>query len=334
MDFNDLNDLVEKFNNGDLDVKMYFNDYNTFFNLLKKRDLMQEIDPHNATDGVEWQNEYFIWLYHNNKEAFYKWIPTVLDDVIFKDGIFYLEINNRSDLSKVFCKNDRNGLSRDTIESILDGENDWEPMWDTTENVYRDVIEELDESNLIRLKEYIVLNLEGEQIEPETELLEEIAEEQGHSGYVIVTADNVNKVLNSEETMSFLLKNNLSDLKSELYSIHSGAYNSAYEDEIYKSIFNELGTYFIGDGEFITRPHTYKKNTEVQNFIIPIANFESNILDYLINNKGYNNGTLEYWGSYLNLLEDDFDCLSVHSPDYPDFRQVDKNINLYFKDYI
>jgi len=33
-------------------------------------------------------------------------------------------------------------------------------------------------------------------------------------------------------------------------------------------------------------------------------------------------------------MEDWADCLSVHSPDYPDFREVDKNINEMFRDYI
>ena len=32
----DINDLIERFNNGDLDVEGYFNDYETFFNILKK----------------------------------------------------------------------------------------------------------------------------------------------------------------------------------------------------------------------------------------------------------------------------------------------------------
>ena len=31
-----LDDIVEKFNNNDLDVQKYFNDYETFFNILKK----------------------------------------------------------------------------------------------------------------------------------------------------------------------------------------------------------------------------------------------------------------------------------------------------------
>ena len=330
----DFNDIVEKFNNGDLDVVKYFNDYETFFSVLKKRGLMSEIDPNNATDGEEWQNEYLIWLSHNDKEAFTKWTLSLLNDVVFKDGVYYLDTDDRSDLAKLFCDRGRNDISRDTIESILSGESDWEPYWDTTNDVYKDVVEELNEDNLKRLKEYIVESLEGFLFEPETEILSEIAEEQGNSE-ARITYDNVVKVVNSEETMNYLFENGLEDLKSELYSTHSSAYNNAYENEIWKSVMNELGTYFIGYGEFVTRPHRYKKDTQVQNFIIPIANFESDIVGFLQDGKGYgNSGTLEYWGSYLGMMEDWADCLSVHSPDYPDFQEVNKNINEYFRDYI
>jgi len=331
----DFNDLVEKFNNGDLDVKQYFNDYETFFNILKKRGLMSDIDPNNATDGEEWQNEYLIWLYHNDKEAFTKWVLSLVNDVVYKDGVYYLDVDDRSELSKLFCDRGRNDISRDTIESILSGESDWEPYWDTTDNVYRDVVEELNEDNLKRLNEYIVESLQDIGIEPETDILSEIAEEQGNPEEARITYDNVVKVVNSEETMNYLFENELADLKSELYSIHSNSYNSAYENEIWKSVMNELGTYFVGNGEFVTRPHRYKKDTTVQNFIIPIANFESDIVGFLEDGKGYGNtGTLEYWGSYLGMMEDWADCLSVHSPDYPDFREVDKNINEMFRDYI
>ena len=331
----DFNDLVEKFNNGDLDVKQYFNDYETFFNILKKRGLMSEIDPNNATDGEEWQNEYLIWLYNNDKDAFNKWVLSLVNDVVYKDGVYYLDVDDRSELSKLFCDGGRNDISRDTIESILSGESDWEPYWDTTDNVYRDVVEELNEDNLKRLNEYVVSSLEGIGIEPETEILSEIAEEQGNPEVAYVTLENVAKVINSEETMDYLFKDELSDLKSELYSIHSGAYNNAYESEVWQSVMNELGTYFIGNGEFVTRPHRYKKDTQVQNFVIPIANFESDIVGFLEDGRGYGgSSTLEYWGSYLGMMEDWADCLSVHSPDYPDFREVDKNINEMFRDYI
>ena len=331
----DFNDIVEKFNNGDLDVEKYFNDYETFFSVLKKRGLMSEIDPRNATDSDEWQNEYLIWLSHNDKNAFYKWVLTLLNDVVIKDGVVYLDVDDRSELSKLFCDRGRNDISRDTIENILSGESDWEPYYNTTDNVYRDVIEELNDDNLKRLGEYIISNLDGQSIEPETELLSEIAEEQGNPEQAYITFDNVFKVINSEETMDYLFDNGLEDLKSELYSIHSNSYNSAYENDVWKSIMNELGTHFVGYGEFVSRPHKYKKDTTVQNFIIPIANFESDIVGFLEDGKDYgNSGTLNYWGSYLNMMEDWSDCLSVHSPDYPDFREVDKNINEMFSDYI
>jgi hypothetical protein len=331
----DFNDIVEKFNNGDLDVKQYFNDYETFFSILKKRGLMGEIDPNNATDGEEWQNEYLIWLSHNDKDAFYKWVLSLLNDVVIKDGVVYLDVDDRSELSKLFCDRGRNDISRDTIESILSGESDWEPYYDTTDNVYRDVIEELNDDNLKRLSEYIVEHLEGRGVDPETDVLSEIAEEQGNPEQAYITFDNVAKVINSEETMDYLFDTDLDDLKSELYSIHSNSYNSAYESEVWRSVMNELGTYFVGYGEFVSRPHKYKKDTTVQNFIIPIANFESDVVGFLEDGKGYGNtGTLEYWGSYLGMMDEWADCLSVHAPDYPDSSEVDKNINEMFRDYI
>ncbi len=330
-----IDDIIERFNNNDFDVETYFNDYETFFNMLKKRGRMGDIDPKNAADGGDWQNEYLLWLYDNDKENYYKWIQSLLDDVVIENGKAYLELSDRGDLARLFCKNDRNGLSRDTIEEILNGESSWEPYYDTTDNVYRDVIEELTPENDKALQEYIVNDLKGEQISPETSELELIASEQGHPEYVEVNMENVKRIIDDEETMKELLNNQLGDLKSELYSIHSSSYNSAYEDELYNSIWNELKEYVIGPGEWITKPHPYKKNTEIQYNKIPLTNFETDINDYLYNNKGYgNSGTLEYHGSFIAIMAEDRDCLSVHAPDYPDFRKVDKNINMYFKDYI
>jgi hypothetical protein len=131
-------EIVEMFNNGDLDVPKYFNDYQTFFKVLKKRGLMGEIDPKNADGGENWQNEYLLWLYENDRENYYKWIPTLLNDVVFENGKAYLEIHDRGDLAKLFCDGHRYDLSRDTIETILSGDGDaYEPYWDTTQDVYR-----------------------------------------------------------------------------------------------------------------------------------------------------------------------------------------------------
>jgi hypothetical protein len=327
---------VEKFNNNDLDVQKYFNDYGTFFSILKKRGLMGEVDPKNASGSEDWQNEYLLWLYENDKENYYKWIPSLLDDVIFENGIAYLEISDRGDLAKLFCDGNRYDLSRDTIETILSGDGDaYEPYWDTTQDVYSDVIEELTPENDKRLGEYIVNVLKGQQISADTDELQLIASEQGHPEYVEVSMENVKRIIDDKESMNQLLQDELADLKSELYSIHSSAYNSAYEESVWAEIWSELGTYFEGDGEWISKPHPYKKNTEIQYFKIPIKDFDAQVNDYLFNSKGYgNSGTLEYHGGFIEIMKEDRDCLSAQAPDYPDSRKVDKNINEFLKEYI
>ena len=328
-------EIIEMFNNDEFEVEKYFNNYQTFFNVLNKRNLMGEIDPKNASNGVVWQNEYLLWSYDNNKEQYYKWVADFLSDVEFENGKAFLEISHRGDLSKLFCDGHRYDLSRDTIESILSGEDFYEPYYDTTDNVYRDVIEELTPENDRRLQEYVVDMLKGQQIPAETEELQLIASEQGHPEYVEVDMENVKRIIDDEETMKELLGDQLSDLKGELYSIHSGAYNSAMESELYDEVWSELETYFEGHGEWISKPHPYKKDTQIQYFKVPIRDFESMVNDYLFNNKGYgNSGTLEYHGSFIDIMAEDRDCLSVQSPDYPDSRKVDKNINEYFGEYL
>ena len=331
----EIEDFIEMFNDGDLDVKKYFNDYSTWFSILKKRGLMGEIDP-KGRDSEEWQNEYLLWLYDNDKENYYKWVPSLLNDIVIENGQVYLEVSDRGDLAQLFCDGHRYDLSRSTIEQILGNDPDvFEPYWDTTENVYRDVIEELTPENDKRLQEYIVENLKGKQISPETSELEDIATEQGHPEYVEVTMENVKRIIDDEKTMNQLLSDELSDLRSELYSIHSSSYNSAYEEEVYEEIWSELSKYFVGQGKWVTRAHPYKKNTQIDYFKVPINDFEGYVNDYLSENKGYgNSGTLEYHGSFIGILKDWMDCLSAQSPDYPDSRKVDKNINSYFKDYI
>ena len=328
----DINDLIERFNNGDLDVEGYFNDYKTFFNILKKRGFMSQVDPE-APNSEEWQNEYLIWLHSNDKEKFNLYVEKFLGDVEIVNGTPYLILDSQGELSKLFCRGHRNNIDQDTVESILSGEHEMDYYNDSTDDVYRDVVQELTKENLKRLKEYIVESLKGQQIPTHTEVLESIAKSQGND-YTTVDETNIDEIVDDEETMNQLMKDELGELKSELYSIHSGAYNTAYEDDLYDSIWSKLEEFFQGPGEWFSRPHTYKKDTEVQKFKVPIHNLYSNILEYLENNKGYSNGNLEYHGSYLGILDEGQECLSVYVPDYPDSRKVDKYINTYFSDYI
>jgi hypothetical protein len=332
----DINELIEMFNEGDTDFIKYVNDIETFFKIVNKRGLMDELDPEGRL-AEDYQNDLLLFYYQNNKEKFWEYVLKFLGDVEMVDGKPYIVLNTMGDFAEIFCDGRRNDLSKDTVEVLLNGEYDSHSYgWDShdlTDDVYRDVIEELTKENLLHLKEYIIKTLEGQQVNPHTELLEDYAQQQGHPEYVIVDQSNIDQIVDNKETMTELMDNELSDLRGELYSIYGSAYNNAYEDELYEDVWNELSTYFE-KGDWVSRPHIYKKDTEVQKYRAPIHNFESNILDFLNQNKGYSNGTLEYWGSYLGILKDGWDCLSVYPSDYPDSRKVDKNINMYFNDYI
>ena len=108
----DIRDFLEMFNNGELDVVKYFNDYETWFSILEKRGLMDEIDPHNASNSEVWQNEYLLWLYENNKPLFYEWVEKFLGDIeIDKNTGKTYWVGDREDLADLFC----DGYRYDTV---------------------------------------------------------------------------------------------------------------------------------------------------------------------------------------------------------------------------
>jgi hypothetical protein len=330
----DIQEFLEMFNDGELEVEKYFGDYSVWFNLLKKRGLIDEIDPQNAGDSQVWQNQYLLWAYQHDKSRFYDWIEKFLSDVEFENGKAFLVTKDREDLAELFCDNRRNDISQDTLRSILSGEYDWDRYWDTTDDVVRDVVEELNEENLELFKKRLYEELKGKQLSPETSEMELIASEQGHNDFWEITPENLDRIIKDDESLNSLLDDELKDMRSDLYSIHSNAYNSAYETSVYNEIMNELSEYFEGDGTWVERPHPFKKDTKIQYFKLPIIDLNGFLIDYLDSNKNYgNSGTIEYFGSLIGLLKEDKDCLSPRVPDYPDYHLVDKHINEYFSDY-
>jgi len=326
----DIQDFIDDFNNGGTDAKNYFNDYDTFFKILEKRGLMNQLDPMGSNIG-DLQNDLLRYYYNNDKPTFYRWLNNILGDVEIIDNVAYLVLSSSGELSKLFCNHNRNDISRDTIESILDGEYDYDYYYDLTDNVYRDVIEELTKENILYLKEYIIKTLDGKEISAETNELELIASEQGHTEYVVVNQENIDRIFDDEETMKELLSGDLDELKSELDSIYSNAYNTAYGDMVYDNIWSELDGIVVKPGDYISIPHPYKKDTEIQKYKIKIWDFDSKILELISSSSNY---SLEHFGSFLDSYADDNSCLSVRINDYPDHRKVDFNINEYFKQYI
>jgi hypothetical protein len=330
--------MIDDFNDNEQDqIIDLFGDINSFFEILKSKDLLHLIDPE-VDNSSDWVNDWLIHIYESDyKELFYSYVVSYLGDVELKNGKFYLVLKSIDELSEVFCDNSRNFSSRDVAERVLDEDSDFYEAYDnTTNDVYNDVIKELTPKNLKRLYELIIGELKYIDVETDTELLENISEEQGHPEFVSVNESNIEKIVGDEETMDFLLKNYLGDIKSNLYSMHHSSFNGAYNDDLWEEIWDELSRYFIGRGDYISKPSSSKQPEKtIQYFEIEIRNFESNILEYLRNNSGYGNtGTLYYQGNYTEVLKEEFDCLSLSLPDYPDYRKVNKYMNDYFNDYL
>jgi hypothetical protein len=325
----DIDEIIELFNDTELDVEKYFNDSDTFFKIMEKRGRIDDLDLENNY----MENDYLLYLSQTNNEKFREEVVKQISDVRFEEGKDpVLELRDSSDLAKLFCVG-RNEISQDTIGEILSGEADWDRYWDTTDDVYRDVIEELNEENLKYLYSYIIKNLEGVQIEPETELLGDIANVQ-NSEFVTINEKNVESIVKDSETMGYLLDRDLSELDSELNSIHSNAYNMAYESEFYKGVWDKLDDLFdVSKRKYEYQQHPYKKDTKIEVLELPIRDFYTPIMDYLKNYKGTSQ-SLEYFGSFINILEDNGECLSYWAPDYPSSFEIDKNINEIFGDYI
>ena len=324
----DIDEVIELFNDTELDVNKYFNDSETFFKIMEKRGRIDDLDLENNY----MENDYLSYLSETNGEKFVEEVQKQISDVRFDGEVPVLQLNDAGDLAKLFCVS-RNDISQDTIREILLGEADWDRYWDTTDDVYRDVIEELNEENLKYLYSYIIKNLEGVQIEPETELLEDISNVQ-NSEFVTINEKNVESIVKDSETMGYLLDRDLNELDSELNSIHSNAYNMAYETAVFREVWGKLDDMFdVEKRKYVYKPHPYKKETQIEVLEMPIRDFYEPIRDYLYNNKGTNQ-TLEYFGNFIGILEENGECLSVWAPDYPDSSEIDKNINEIFGDYI
>jgi len=336
-------ELLDEFNDGNWDeVGSYFNDdFSLFLDYLEKNGLEGELDYDSVDD--EWQNIILLRKLEKYPQETLKYIcDNIITDVYPMDGGYYLYLRDRTELAVLFNNSGRDTTPRNVAENVL-GEDYWEPYWDTTDDVYRDVIDDLNGENLQHLANYIVKNIGNQELsldDYEDALFHQFSEEQGTEGFFKITSENVMKFIKDEEAMKEMFKKDLDELKSELYSIHNNAYNGAYTDEIYNSVWNELSGYFEPKSWKYNEKESYD-GKKIQQEYIKINDFYSDIYTFLSENedKQYSDQSLEYWGSYTgfvsNMMDNgERDWLSFRIPDYPDWTRIKKNINDIFVDYI
>jgi len=320
-----IDDIVERFNDGDYSVLEYFGgDYQTFFKFLERRNKLIDIDPKGSL-ADEYQNELLIYFHNTNIDVFHHWCNDLLNDVEFVDGKPYI-VSDPGYFSVLFC--DSRDVSIETIDNILSGDLDFD--WHSYDiDIYDNVIHELNIENLRKLKEIFIRELSGKEIEYDGESFE-------------VTSENIDEIFRDSDIVKLILNDELSNIESELNSLYFSAEQSALSDDYYEEVWDKLDEFFYtGDRKWVSVKRGYswdkdgsKKDRFVDMIRIPIRDFDRFIIDYLDNNKKYSNSTLEYHGSYIDLLKDAGDCLRVRFPDYSDYRKVENNINEMFGDYI
>jgi len=369
-------DLRNIFNNGefDEDIKPYFNGLITFFKFMKKYNLLDELDlgqippddfsndlfDYLVVNGImdnldynsvpeEFQNNYLLHGLEYNYENTVKYITSnLLSDVEIRPDGFYLYLgNDRDELADFFCGSSRRDSSPEGVAKLVFSDeglgHDWYFDNDTKPS---DVIDDLNEKNAIHLKDAIFKEIGNVELSLEdysSDFFESLSEEQETEGYFKIQAEDLNELIKDSDAINELCEKDLSELGQELKNIYWNAYNSAYENEIYKLVYDGLDEYFEGKIDEVPKETTKSDGKKVTTYLnyIKIRDFVGSISLFLENNKNqsYSDSYLDYFGRYTTLMKqliDDgyFDCIDFRTPDYPDWSTTQKYINEMFDDYI
>ena len=337
---------VNDFITGDIDHLIdMFDSMENILRFFHKKDLLQYIDPFDA-DVEDYQLEILNYLLNvvNDKKTL-EYCVSQLSDVIPTDDGYYIRVRDREDFAELFYGGGRDTSARDVAKAVLGEDDMWDRWGNTTDDIYRDVVEELNPENIERLKQNMLNQLTNWKIEIDDETPDLFNNYADDEGIFYLTPENVGDVIGDEESFMYLINNDyLEDLESDLSNIHSNAYNSAYETEVYNDVTSELGTFFdmksakweavpsFKGSEKLTEFYFIKFNPgEVVNSIHKYVEEKNNwgYYDYNLNN-------VSTWLNMMNTFMDNGDesWLDFRIPDYPDSRLVDKYINEFFPDYI
>lgn len=336
---------IEEFNNGEFDSLLeYFDTMENILKFFKYKGLLKHIDIFNS-NLEDYQLEIINFLINelNDKQTI-NYCVKQFSDVVEKDGRYYLKLKNRSELSKLFYAGSNNVSTSEIVEMVL-GDDSWEPYYDTTDDVYSDVIEELDSENLAHLKEYMLEVLGNIKIDVDDDCPDLFQELKNDEGFFWFTEDMVESIINDSESMNYLMDEGyLENLKSELYSIHSNAYNEAYTLDIFEEITTELGTFFdMTTAKWEVSGLKNNHNELVEYYIIKFNpnEVENSIKNYVSDRDiwGDYQANIDYQSSWLNIIGYQMEYggetyLDFRVPDYPDHLKVVKYINENFKDYL
>ena len=338
-----IDDMVDFVNNWDEEKFELYGGVDNLLKILEKKDRLFDLDL--ESNVFEEHRDRIFWTLVNSddpevrKKTYYRIKKNIINNDLEEIGGKWFMVRERQDLADFFCSqsNYRHDSSYSIAKGIL-SDDAWEPWHETTDNVYRDVVEELNQNNYEYLKERISAEIVGDTMGVNTDLLEEICNEINCDGdSIIITQDMLDRIMRDEKTTMLVLKQ--IGLDGDLHNIHTNAYNSAYHNECFRKVERELSEFFdIEETKWI--PQEKAGKTYYKHLISVDSKIDEFIYKFLESNHKYLwRDSLEYQGSYSGVLnklmsDGDIDCLQVNIPEYADYREVESEINSIFKEYI
>lgn len=345
-----LTKIIDDLNNREIDFSMVeklFGSIERFLNLVKSRNLLDLIDPFSG-DFEDMQNSLLYEFVKNDPDFVYT-IATTLLNGITKVGDEYYYDADYSELEDLFRTRD---LRTGTIEKILSGEHDpYQYGGYDTDDEYRDVYDNLDHYAKSVVDEHIVNELKAmetlkfSQYKRTPDLFEEIAEEQGTEKEIKLTDEVITRLMTDEKSLEYLINRELDEVRGNLNSIYSTCYGDVLYGEWYNNLWSELVGVVVDskDGE----DYSYTKNVWQKDGTrgtktaygrrYKVTKCLKDIITGWLTDNHFKNGshysTIQYFGSYINLIKDameygPMDWLDVpRLDDYPDYRKMNECMN-------
>jgi len=334
-----LDDLVNWINEDESELIEMAGGLNVVLGILEKKGALNRIDFNSETIDDDLNTILFKLITQFGpdvaKQTYERIKTEILNDnkLIYKDGKWYMVLDEIEELSLFFCKLNRQD-SRSLAERILNQDDYFEFFYNTVDDLYDDVISELDDNNTIELRNHIYRSIIGTTVTLGSELLEDLC--GGNcDDKVTITDENFDDVFQDEKTLVFLLENYLNDIRSQLYNNHWNAYNNAYSDEIYESLWDQLSQYVSkSSSDWVGFESKKDPSKKYYMYYADVTNsIDKLILDFLDSNKGYGGShRIAYYGGLYSLIDGminngEIDCLYINTPDYPDHRKVREYLN-------
>jgi hypothetical protein len=332
-----IDKVIELFNNGNWDrVEPIFNNIQSFLKYVKSKNKLNLIDHrsmYDALPGYEFNEASIILLKEYGPDYFLDYF-----DEINKIGDeYYIEIDALSEFSVLFDDGYSRGMTDSEIVKEILGEDFFEMFSDTVSSYHSDIVSDLNEENMLELKNIILHDLENSELDSDNFSGLFFQNNTDENGNVQINNENINYVLSDRKTFDELIKSGyLTRLKGNLRSLHNIAYNEAWNDEVFKQIKTHLNNYV--DTDFKWENKDMGRGRTKSYIKCKIKNLKVDIFNFLECMKEYDDEQLINQGSYLEMLSTEMNhCIGhfdLNLPEYSDNSLVKEYLNDSFLDYM